>query len=113
MLYELPYPEDEKITFKNTLNSSRISISLPASDIRIEADGFSYDGKRSIEETLVDVYRSHGMQADSQFTIQLIRSNPPVTPTSQKTGFLVTLASLALILAFWFRTVVKNTSIYA
>jgi hypothetical protein len=109
LLYELPYPEDEKVTFKNTMNSNRISISLPAADILLEADGFSFNGKRSIEATAMDIYRNQFvMQADSQFTIHLIRSTPPVTPTHQKAGFLISLAGLVLILICWFGLVAKK-----
>ena len=111
MLYELQYPEDEKITFRNTMNSNRISISLPAADILLEADGFSFDGKRSIEDTAMDIYRNQFvMQADSQFTIHLIRSTSPVTPTHQKAGVFISLASLVLILTYWFGLVAKKHS---
>ena len=111
LLYELPYPEDEKITFSNTMHSNRISISLPAADILLEADGFSYDGKRSIEEIAMDIYRNQFvMQADSQFTIHLIHSTPPVTPTHQKAGVFISLASLVLILTYWFGLVAKKHS---
>ncbi len=108
LLYEVAYPLDGKIEFSNTLNARRISISLPASEIRIEADGFSYDGKRSIEETPVDVYRSQAMQAGTHFSIHLIRSTSPVTPSSQKTGFLLSLACLFSILVYWYRAAIKR-----
>jgi hypothetical protein len=109
LLYELQYPEDEKITFSNTMSSNRISISLPAADILLEADGFSYDGKRSIEETEMDIYRNQFMmQADSQFTIHLIRSAPPVTPIHQKAEFLISTAGLFLILLYWFGLAAKK-----